>query len=113
MKDYYMVFLSRQLSVLGRKEVHLGRAPFGIFGDGKELAQIAYVKSYRDGDWRSGYYRDQTFMLAAGMMTPTNFSLSFMGIPIPSTIRRREAAISITIIQLQTDQLQEGLRSLR
>ncbi len=79
MKDYYMVFLSRQLSVLGRKEVHLGRAPFGIFGDGKELAQIAYVKSYRDGDWRSGYYRDQTFMLAAGMMTPTEFFSQLYG----------------------------------
>ena len=79
LKDYYTVFLSRQLSVLGRKEVHLGRAPFGIFGDGKELAQIAYVKSYRDGDWRSGYYRDQTFMLAAGMMTPTEFFSQLYG----------------------------------
>jgi len=79
LKDYYTVFLSRQLSVIGRKEVHLGRAPFGIFGDGKELAQIAYVKSYRDGDWRSGYYRDQTFMLAAGMMTPTEFFSQLYG----------------------------------
>jgi len=79
LKDYYTVFLSRQLSVLGRKEVHLGRAPFGIFGDGKELAQVAYVKSYREGDWRSGYYRDQTFMLAAGMMTPTEFFSQLYG----------------------------------
>ncbi|MEI6274738.1 MAG: thiamine pyrophosphate-dependent enzyme [Prolixibacteraceae bacterium] len=79
LKDYYMVFLSRQLSVLGRKEVHLGKAPFGIFGDGKELAQVAYVKSFRDGDWRSGYYRDQTFMLAAGMMTPTEFFSQLYG----------------------------------
>ncbi|MCX6222285.1 MAG: thiamine pyrophosphate-dependent enzyme [Bacteroidia bacterium] len=79
LKDYYTVFLSRQLSLLGRKEVHLGKAPFGIFGDGKELAQIAYVKSYRDGDWRSGYYRDQTFMLAAGMMTPTEFFSQLYG----------------------------------
>jgi pyruvate/2-oxoglutarate/acetoin dehydrogenase E1 component/TPP-dependent pyruvate/acetoin dehydrogenase alpha subunit len=79
LKDYYTVFLSRQLSVIGRKEVHLGKAPFGIFGDGKELAQIAYVKSYREGDWRSGYYRDQTFMLAAGMMTPTEFFSQLYG----------------------------------
>jgi pyruvate/2-oxoglutarate/acetoin dehydrogenase E1 component/TPP-dependent pyruvate/acetoin dehydrogenase alpha subunit len=79
LKDYYTVFLSRQLSVLGRKEVHLGRAPFGIFGDGKELAQVAYVKNFREGDWRSGYYRDQTFMLAAGMMTPTEFFSQLYG----------------------------------
>lgn len=79
LKDYYTVFLSRQLSILGRKEVHLGRAPFGIFGDGKELAQVAYVKSFREGDWRSGYYRDQTFMLAAGMMSPTEFFSQLYG----------------------------------
>jgi pyruvate/2-oxoglutarate/acetoin dehydrogenase E1 component/TPP-dependent pyruvate/acetoin dehydrogenase alpha subunit len=79
LKDYYTVYLSRQLSVLGRKEVHLGRAPFGIFGDGKELAQVAYVKNFRVGDWRSGYYRDQTFMLAAGMMTPTEFFSQLFG----------------------------------
>ncbi len=79
LKDYYTVFLSRQLSILGRKEVHLGRAPFGIFGDGKELAQVAYVKSFREGDWRSGYYRDQTFMIAAGMMTPTEFFSQLYG----------------------------------
>ncbi len=79
LKDYYMVFLSRQLSILGRKEVHLGRAPFGIFGDGKEVAQVAYVKSYREGDWRSGYYRDQTFLLAAGMMSPVEFFAQLYG----------------------------------
>ena len=79
LKDYYTVFLSRQLSILGRKEVHLGRAPFGIFGDGKELAQVAYVKSFRDGDWRSGYYRDQTFLLAAGMITPIEFFAQLYG----------------------------------
>ena len=79
LKDYYTVFLSRQLSILGRKEVHLGRAPFGIFGDGKELAQVAYVKSYREGDWRSGYYRDQTFQLASGMMSPVEFFAQLYG----------------------------------
>ena len=79
LKDYYTVFLSRQLSILGRKEVHLGRAPFGIFGDGKELAQVAYEKSFREGDWRSGYYRDQTFLLAAGMITPIEFFAQLYG----------------------------------
>ena len=76
MKDYYMVFLSRQLSVLGRKEVHLGRAPFGIFGDGKELAQIAYVKSYRDGDWRSGVLSRPNFYAGSGNDDPNGIFLS-------------------------------------
>jgi 2-oxoisovalerate dehydrogenase E1 component len=68
--DYKLASQSRQVSVLARKEVMNGRAKFGIFGDGKEIAQIAYAKSFRNGDWRSGYYRDQTFMLAAGLTIP-------------------------------------------
>ncbi len=71
--DYYIVCLSRQLSLLGRREVHNGRAHFGIFGDGKEVAQVAYSKSFQKGDWRSGYYRDQTFMLALGLLQPEEF----------------------------------------
>ncbi len=59
-----MVCESREASLLGRKEVFMGKAKFGIFGDGKELAQIAMAKVFRDGDFRSGYYRDQTFMFA-------------------------------------------------
>ena len=62
--DYEVAFLSREASLLGRKEVLSGKAKFGIFGDGKELAQIAMAKVFRPGDWRSGYYRDQTFMFA-------------------------------------------------
>jgi len=73
LKDYYIAYLSRQLSILGRREVHNGRAHFGIFGDGKEVAQIAYAKAFRKGDWRSGYYRDQTFMLALDLLTPEEF----------------------------------------
>lgn len=73
LKDYYLAYLSRQLSVLGRREVHNGRAHFGIFGEGKEVAQIAYAKTFRKGDWRSGYYRDQTFMLALGLLQPEEF----------------------------------------
>lgn len=73
LQDYYLVYLSRQLSLLGRKEVHNGRAHFGVFGDGKELAQIALAKTFRKGDWRSGYYRDQTFMLALDLLKTDEF----------------------------------------
>ncbi len=65
--DYRLAFRSRVASVLGRREVLTGKAPFGIFGDGKEVAQLAMAKAFRPGDWRSGYYRDQTFMFATGM----------------------------------------------
>lgn len=67
--DYRLANESRQMSILGRREALTGKAKFGIMGDGKELAQIAMAKFFREGDWRSGYYRDQTFMLAAGMTT--------------------------------------------
>jgi len=71
--DYKIAFESRQASLLGRKEVLTGKAKFGIFGDGKEVAQLAMAKVFLAGDWRSGYYRDQTFMLAAGMLTMPEF----------------------------------------
>jgi pyruvate/2-oxoglutarate/acetoin dehydrogenase E1 component/TPP-dependent pyruvate/acetoin dehydrogenase alpha subunit len=64
--DYRLACYSREASLLGRKEVLTGKAKFGIFGDGKELAQIAMAKQFKNGDWRSGYYRDQTFMMAIG-----------------------------------------------
>lgn len=67
--DYRLANESRQASLLGRKEVFMGKAKFGIFGDGKEVAQIAMAKVFKKGDWRSGYYRDQTFMFAAGVLT--------------------------------------------
>lgn len=67
--DFRLVNESRQASLLGRKEVLTGKAKFGIFGDGKELAQVALSKVFRNGDFRSGYYRDQTFMLAIGALT--------------------------------------------
>lgn len=73
LNDYYLVCLSRQLSLLGRREVHNGRAHFGIFGDGKEVTQVAYAKTFQKGDWRSGYYRDQTFMLTLGLLQPEEF----------------------------------------
>jgi len=73
LRDYYIAHLSRQLSLIGRKEVLTGKAKFGIFGDGKELPQLAIARAFRAGDFRSGYYRDQTFMLAAGLMTPEAF----------------------------------------
>ena len=67
LRDYCLAFASRQASLIGRKEVLTGKAKFGIFGDGKEVPQLAMAKVFRPGDVRSGYYRDQTFMLAAGL----------------------------------------------
>lgn len=71
--DYRIANESRQASLLGRKEVLTGKAKFGIFGDGKEVAQIAMAKAFRDGDHRAGYYRDQTFMMACGLLTVQEF----------------------------------------
>ena len=68
LSDYRLACISREASLLGRKEVLGGKAKFGIFGDGKELAQIALAKVVRNGDWRSGYYRDQTLMMAIGLL---------------------------------------------
>ncbi len=67
--DYKLANESRQVSLIGRREVLGGRANFGLFGDGKEVPQIIKAKFFRNGDWRSGYYRDQTFMMAAGLST--------------------------------------------
>jgi pyruvate/2-oxoglutarate/acetoin dehydrogenase E1 component/TPP-dependent pyruvate/acetoin dehydrogenase alpha subunit len=72
-EDYRLAKISRELSLLGRREVLTGKAKFGIFGDGKELPQIALAKQFKNGDFRSGYYRDQTLMMAIGQMEPTNF----------------------------------------
>ncbi len=66
LQDYRLAMISRHASLIGRKEVFMGKAKFGIFGDGKELAQIAMARYFEFGDWRSGYYRDQTFMFAIG-----------------------------------------------
>ena len=69
LNDYRLAQESRQASLLGRKEVLTGKAKFGIFGDGKELAQIALSKVFQPGDFRSGYYRDQTLMFALGVLS--------------------------------------------
>jgi pyruvate/2-oxoglutarate/acetoin dehydrogenase E1 component/TPP-dependent pyruvate/acetoin dehydrogenase alpha subunit len=71
--DYRLANLSRNLSIIGRREVLTGKAKFGIFGDGKEIIQIALAKQFRDGDWRSGYYRDQTWMMAMGLYNSVEF----------------------------------------
>lgn len=73
LEDYVIAYRSRQASLLGRKEVLTGKAKFGIFGDGKELPQIAMAKAFKNGDFRSGYYRDQTFMMAIGQHTVQEF----------------------------------------
>ncbi len=72
-EHYRIAYRSRQVSLLGRNEVLSGRAKFGIFGDGKELPLIALANSFRKGDWRSGYYRDQTLMFALGELTVEQF----------------------------------------
>jgi pyruvate/2-oxoglutarate/acetoin dehydrogenase E1 component/TPP-dependent pyruvate/acetoin dehydrogenase alpha subunit len=79
LEDYRLAYISRNCSIIARKEVLTGKAKFGIFGDGKELAQIAMAKQFREGDWRSGYYRDQTFLMAAGIVTPTSFFSQIYG----------------------------------
>jgi pyruvate/2-oxoglutarate/acetoin dehydrogenase E1 component/TPP-dependent pyruvate/acetoin dehydrogenase alpha subunit len=73
LNDYKIAIISRECSLLGRKEVLTGKAKFGIFGDGKEVPQLAMAKSFKNGDFRSGYYRDQTFMMAIGELTIQQF----------------------------------------
>ena len=73
LSDYKIAITSRECSLLGRREVLTGKAKFGIFGDGKELPQLAMAKVFRNGDFRSGYYRDQTFAMAIGAVTVESF----------------------------------------
>ncbi|WP_179346565.1 alpha-ketoacid dehydrogenase subunit alpha/beta [Winogradskyella ursingii] len=73
LSDYKLAVTSRECSLLGRREVLTGKAKFGIFGDGKEVPQIAWAKAFKNGDFRSGYYRDQTFMMAIGELTIEQF----------------------------------------
>ncbi|MBO0329800.1 alpha-ketoacid dehydrogenase subunit alpha/beta [[Muricauda] lutisoli] len=73
LQDYETAVTSRECSLMGRREVLSGKAKFGIFGDGKELPQLAMARAFQDGDFRSGYYRDQTFMMALGYLSPKAF----------------------------------------
>ncbi len=79
LNDYRIINESRQTSLLGRKEVLTGKAKFGIFGDGKELAQIAMAKVFQNGDFRSGYYRDQTFMMSINQLTLQQYFAGLYG----------------------------------
>ena len=79
LNDYRIAIISRECSLLGRKEVLTGKAKFGIFGDGKEVPQLAMAKAFKDGDFRSGYYRDQTFMMAIGELTVQQFFAGLYG----------------------------------
>lgn len=81
LSDYKLAWLSRNMSLIGRKEVLTGKAKFGIFGDGKEMPQIAMSKVFKNGDFRSGYYRDQTFMLAIEGITPIQFFAQLYATP--------------------------------
>ena len=77
--DYKLAVTSRECSLLGRREVLTGKAKFGIFGDGKEVPQLALAKAFKNGDFRSGYYRDQTFMMAIGALTIEGFFAGLYG----------------------------------
>ena len=79
LNDYKIARISRECSLLGRKEVLTGKAKFGIFGDGKEVPQLALAKAFQDGDFRSGYYRDQTFMMAIGELNIEQFFAGLYG----------------------------------
>ncbi|MCI0731679.1 MAG: thiamine pyrophosphate-dependent enzyme, partial [Chloroflexi bacterium] len=87
-EDYRLAYRSRQASLVGRREVLSGKAKFGIFGDGKEVAQVALARAFRPGDWRSGYYRDQTLMLALGL---TNFDEFFAQLYADADLSREPA----------------------
>jgi TPP-dependent pyruvate/acetoin dehydrogenase alpha subunit len=73
LRDYRIAWRSRQCTIIGRREVFAGRAKFGIFGDGNEIAQLAMAYAFRKGDFRSGYYRDQTLMFALDLLSPEQF----------------------------------------
>jgi pyruvate/2-oxoglutarate/acetoin dehydrogenase E1 component/TPP-dependent pyruvate/acetoin dehydrogenase alpha subunit len=83
LSDFRLAYKSRQAAIIGRREVLTGKAKFGIFGDGKELAQIAIAHAFQKGDWRSGYYRDQTWMLASKMVTLEQFFAELYANPDP------------------------------
>ncbi|MDO4727846.1 MAG: thiamine pyrophosphate-dependent enzyme [Bacteroidota bacterium] len=79
LNDYKLALISRECSLLGRREVLTGKAKFGIFGDGKEVPQLAMAKAFQNGDFRSGYYRDQTFMMAIGQLSVEQFFAGLYG----------------------------------
>lgn len=79
LNDYTTAMISRECSLLGRREVLTGKAKFGIFGDGKEVPQLAMAKAFKNGDFRSGYYRDQTFMMAIGQLSTQQFFAGLYG----------------------------------
>lgn len=84
LRDYRFACISREASLIARKEVLTGKAKFGIFGDGKEIAQVAMAKFFQNGDFRSGYYRDQTFMFATGLATTQQFFAQLYADPDPA-----------------------------
>ena len=90
--DYRIAVRSRHASLIGRKEVITGKAKFGIFGDGKELAQLAMARAARAGDIRSGYYRDQTFMMAVGEPPPRALAAAPPRWPVERRRPRAQAA---------------------
>ena len=86
LKDYRIACESRETSLMGRKEVLTGKAKFGIFGDGKEVAQIAAAKFFKPGDFRAGYYRDQTFMFAIDALSIRQWFAGLYGLYISAPL---------------------------
>lgn len=110
LKDYRVACESRETSLLGRKEVLTGKAKFGIFGDGMEVAQVAMAKFFKPGDFRSGYYRDQTFMFASGLSTVEQFFAQLYADPDPahdpfSAGRQMNAHFATTMVDNDGDWL--------
>jgi TPP-dependent pyruvate/acetoin dehydrogenase alpha subunit len=85
LEDFRIACISREASLMGRKEVLTGKAKFGIFGAGKEIAQLAMARVFKKGDFRSGYYRGQTFMLATGWLRSKTYLLNCMPMLIVRT----------------------------
>ena len=82
-KDFWTGLISRELSLQGRREVLTGKAKFGIFGDGKELPQLAMARAFKKGDYRAGYYRDHTLMLSLGLTSVEDFLCLLYTSPSP------------------------------
>ena len=107
--DYRMAIASREASLIGRREVLTGKAKFGIFGDGKELAQIAAAKCMKPGDIRSGYYRDQTLMFATGMSDIEKFFAQLYANP---DLENAELAVFVSRDCVSEDVFKRNFNSL-
>jgi len=105
--DYRLAYRSRQVSIVGRREVLPGKAKFGIFGDGKELPQVVIARAFRKSDWRSGYYRDQTWVHAPGIIS--DFDDGY-GISVPNQFQMVKENKGSILQGFQRDPCPAGVR---